>query len=75
MDNKVLEKLIKSNFDDYIKSNDFKEKQKETFSKLIKSKDFENEIVDIVKNVLTQMHKTLWLKRNFWKDELKNKNS
>jgi hypothetical protein len=39
------------------------------------NKDLEKNTVDITKNVLIQFHKTLWNKRNFWVDSLKNKNS
>lgn len=36
-------------------------------------KTFEDEVVNITKNVLTQLYKTLWVKRSFWKSTLKNK--
>lgn len=40
-----------------------------------KNKELEDKVVDITKNVLTQLYKTLWAKRNFWQTGLKNKES
>lgn len=42
---------------------------------LLKDKDFQDEVVKITSNVLTQLYKTLWTKRNFWKSSIKNKAS
>lgn len=38
-------------------------------------KEMEKFVVDITKNVLTQLFKTFWTKRNFWKSDLKNKSN
>lgn len=51
---------------------------KSTVEKMVKdqikgNKALEDKVVDITKNVLTQLYKTLWVKRNFWKSTLKNK--
>ena len=35
-------------------------------------KDFENKIVEITRNVLVQLYKSLWTKRSFWSGDLKN---
>jgi hypothetical protein len=37
--------------------------------------ELEDKIVDITKNVITQLYKTLWTKRGFWRNDLKNKSS
>ena len=37
--------------------------------------ELQDQIVDITKNVLTQLYKTLWTKRNFWQSQLSNKAS
>jgi len=39
------------------------------------NRELEDMVVDITKNVLTQFHKALWVKRNFWKSGLKNRAS
>ena len=40
---------------------------------LLSGKEFEDEVVKIAGNVLTQLYKALWNKRAFWKAGLKNK--
>jgi hypothetical protein len=35
-------------------------------------KALEDKVVEITKNVLTQLYKTLWTKRGFWQSTLKN---
>ena len=35
-------------------------------------KDVEDHLVKINRNVLVQLYKTLWMKRNFWADSLSN---
>ena len=43
--------------------------------KIKKDKELKDMVVDITKNVLTQLYKTLWIKRNFWKTTLSNKST
>lgn len=38
-------------------------------------KMLEDKVVEITTNVLTQLYKNLWLKRNFWKTGLTNKSN
>ena len=42
---------------------------------LLKDKDFEDEVVRIASNVLTQLYKALWTKRAVWRAGLSNKSS
>lgn len=72
--------LSKSDIKDEIKSqldgNVLKKKVEDIIKDKIKNdKDLEDKIVEINKNVLTQLFKSLWVKRAFWKDNLSNKNS
>jgi hypothetical protein len=72
--------LSKSDIKDEIKSqldgNTLKKKVEDIIKDKIKNdKDLEDKIVEINKNVLTQLFKSLWVKRAFWKDNLSNKNS
>jgi hypothetical protein len=39
------------------------------------NKEIEDKMVDISSNVLTQLYKTLWLKRNVWQKTLTNKSN
>jgi hypothetical protein len=58
----------------FIDSSTFKTKiEKIIKDKLKNDKELEDKIVDITKNVITQLYKTLWTKRGFWRNDLKNK--
>ena len=75
---KINETLSKSDVSKEIKvymdSNDFKKKiEKIVKDRLKNEKELEDKIVDITKNVLTQLYKALWVKRGLWKDSLSNK--
>jgi len=43
--------------------------------KLKDNKELEDKMVEITRNVLSQLYKTLWTKRNFWRSQVDNKNS
>ncbi len=60
----------------FIDSSTFNNKiEKIVKDKLKNDKDLEDKVVEITKNVLTQLYKTLWTKRGFWRNDLKNKSS
>jgi hypothetical protein len=60
----------------YMDSQDFKSKvEKIVKDRLKNEKELEDKIVEITKNVLTQLYKTLWTKKSFWRDNLSNKNN
>jgi len=60
----------------YMDSQDFKNKvEKIVKDRLKNEKELEDKIVDITKNVLTQLYKTLWTKKSFWRDNLSNKSN
>jgi hypothetical protein len=59
-----------------IDSKDFENKvEKIVKRKLKNNRELEDMVVDITKNVLTQLYKTLWVKRNFWATTLSNKST
>ena len=67
---------IKAEVEKALKSTDLKD----VITRIVKDKikndpELEKHIVDINSNVLTQLYKTLWTKRAFWKSSLKNSNS
>ena len=75
---KINEELKKSDIDKgiktYINSAEFKAKIEKIVKDRIKNeKEIEDKVVEITKNVLTQLYKTLWTKRGFWKSNLSNK--
>jgi hypothetical protein len=80
MSKKIQENITKSDVKKeikaYIDTNDFEKKIEKIVKDRIKNeKDLEDKVVDITKNVLVQLYKTLWIKKAVWKDNLSNKSS
>jgi uncharacterized protein (DUF608 family) len=76
----IKEELNKSDVSKEIKiymgSNEFNKKIEKIVKDRIKNeKELEDKIVDITSNVLTQLYKTLWIKRAVWKNNLSNKSN
>lgn len=58
----------------YMDSAEFKAKvEKIVKDKINNDKALEDKVVEISKNVLTQLYKALWVKRSVWKSMLSNK--
>lgn len=75
---KINENLTKSDISKevkvYLDSNAFKTKvEKIVKDRLKNEKELEDKVVEITKNVLTQLFKALWTKKSFWRDNLSNK--
>jgi hypothetical protein len=67
-----IEKGIKT----YMSSAEFKTKiERIVNDRLRNNKELEDKVVEINKNVLTQLYKTLWTRRNTWLSGLSNKKS
>lgn len=65
---------VKDEVSNQLDSNPIKKKIEDIITTKIKgNKELEDKIVDITKNVLTQLYKTLYTKKSFWKDNLSNK--
>ena len=76
----VTEELTKTELSKEIKiymdSKEFKTKIEQIVKDRIKNeKELENKVVEITSNVLTQLYKTLWIKRAVWKNTLSNKSN
>lgn len=77
---KINEDLKKSDIDKgiktYMDSSEFKTKIEKIVKDRIKNeKELEDKVVEITKNVLTQLYKTLWTKRGFWRSNISNKSN
>jgi hypothetical protein len=77
MKNNINEEITKSDISKeikiYLDTKDFKTKiEKIVKDKLKDNKELDDKVVEITKNVLTQLYKTLWTKRGFWKNNLSN---
>jgi hypothetical protein len=58
----------------YMDTNTFKDKvEKIVKDRLKNDKELEDKVVEITKNVLTQLYKNLWVKRGMWRNSLSNK--
>jgi len=67
---------VKDEFNTLLKTDTFKDKVNSIIKSRIKNEpELEKFVVDITKNVLTQLYKTLWTKRSFWTSTLKNQAS
>lgn len=65
---------IKKEMKIFLSTNDFENKvSKIVKKKLEDSKELEDKVVEITKNVLTQLYKTLWVKRATWRNNISNK--
>jgi hypothetical protein len=75
---KINENLTKTDVSKEIKvymdTNTFKDKvEKIVKDRLKNDKELEDKVVEITKNVLTQLYKNLWVKRGMWRNSLSNK--
>jgi hypothetical protein len=75
---KITENLTKTDISKEIKvymdTNTFKDKvEKIVKDRLKNDKELEDKVVEITKNVLTQLYKNLWVKRGMWRNSLTNK--
>jgi len=78
--NKINENLTKNDVSKEIKvymdTNTFKDKiEKIVKDRLKNDKELEDKVVEITRNVLTQLYKTLWVKRGMWRNSLSNKST
>jgi hypothetical protein len=76
----IRENLTKSDvskeFNGYMNTREFKDKiEKIVKDKLKDNKELEDKVVEITRNVITQLYKTLWVKRGVWQSSLVNKSS
>jgi hypothetical protein len=60
----------------YVSTKEFNTKiEKIIKDRITNEKLLEDKIVEITSNVLTQLYKTLWIKRATWKNNLSNKSN
>lgn len=80
MSNSINENLTKSDITKEIKvymdSKTFNDKVSKIVKDRLKDeKELEDKIVEITRNVISQLYKTLWTKRATWMNNLSNKNN
>lgn len=73
-DEKQVAKIVKDELDKELNKREFEKKLGDIVAKQVKgNKNLEKNVVDIASNVVTQLFKTLWVRRNVWRSNLKNK--
>lgn len=76
LDETMTKSEIKDEIRHFMDSNEFKAKVAKIVADKVKNeKGIEDKVVDITKNVITQLYKTLWVKRGVWQSQLKNTKS
>ena len=69
----MIKKLIQKEIETALKSTNFKNKVGDAVTKDVKkNKELEKVMVEISRNVITQLYKVLWMRRTFWRNSLKN---
>lgn len=75
-DKSDIKSMIKQEIKDFLemnRSSDFEKRVEKIIKNKFKNdKDIEKHLVDVTKNVLVQLYKTLWTRRSFWANDLKN---
>ena len=72
-DKSDIKKMISKEIEATLKSKGFKDKVADAVTKDVKkNKELEKVVVEITRNVVTQLYKVLWMRRTFWRNSLKN---
>ena len=72
-DKSDIKKLIQKEIETSLKSKNFKDKVSDAVTKDVKKNpELEKMVVEITRNVITQLYKVLWMRRTFWRNSLKN---
>lgn len=74
LDEELTKSDVKKEISSFLNSSEFEAKVAKIVRDRVKNeKGIEDKVVDITKNVITQLYKTLWTKRSMWQSQLKNK--
>lgn len=72
--NNITKADVKKEMKIFLSTSDFENKVSKIVKNRLKDdKELEDKVVDITKNVITQLFKTLWVKRATWSNNLTNK--
>jgi hypothetical protein len=72
--NNITKNDVKKEMKIFLSTSDFENKVSKIVKNRLKDdKELEDKVVEITKNVISQLFKTLWVKRNTWRNNLTNK--
>jgi hypothetical protein len=72
--NNISKSDLKKEMKVFLSTSDFENKVSKIVKNRLKDdKELEDKVVEITKNVITQLFKTLWVKRATWSNNLTNK--
>jgi hypothetical protein len=71
-DKSEVESIVKKEIKSALEDSKNKSRIKDIVNDELKSKDFENKMITLSKNVLVQLYKQLYNKRSFWTSGLSN---
>ena len=74
-DKSEIERMIRKEIKDTLDDNKFKKKIKDLMDTEHKSREFEQKLIELNKNVLVQLFKQMYNKRSFWASGLSNTSS
>jgi hypothetical protein len=72
-DEKKIASISKKEAIKYLKSSEAKNEIKKMMKDAVKGKGHEDIVVDIVRNMMVQLFRELWIKRNLWKSNIHNR--
>jgi hypothetical protein len=76
MDDNLTKKDLEKELNKFLASKQFEKRVKDVVTNETKTdKELEKFVVDVTKNVLIQLYKTMWTRKAFWTSSLKNKST
>lgn len=71
-DKKEIEKIVKDELKQFINSTNIHKKVVDTIRDELGTKKIDDKIIDLSTKVVVELFKTLWTKKSFWENSLKN---
>jgi len=71
-DKKEIEKIVKKEIKDFMNSTDAHKIVIKAIQDELGTKKIDDKIVDLATKVVVELFKTLWMRKSFWENSLKN---
>lgn len=70
-DKNEIEKLVRNEIKDFMKSNNLIDLVKKEIYKELNNKKYDDKIVDLSSKVVVELFKTMWQRKSFWEGAIK----